>query len=89
MNYHVESPGRIYDCGEASVVYFDLQTGDTHLVSEFAAHLIRLLTSQTMDINALTARVLPDFDADHAQKLEAAIPDIIEELVGLAIVERV
>ena len=88
MKYKVELPGQFYDCGEESVVYFDLQTGDTHLVSDFAAHILRLLTGRAMDIDELVERLLPDMEVADPRNLAAVIPAILEELVSLEIVER-
>jgi PqqD family protein of HPr-rel-A system len=88
MNYSVEVPGRFYDCGEESVVYFDLQTGDTHLVSTFAAHVIRLLTSQPMDSDTLMERLAEDIAGEDLPYLAEVLPNILEELTSLDVVER-
>ena len=88
MRYKVEVPGRMYDCGEESVVYFDVQTGDTHLVSDFVAHIIRKLSDRSMDIDTLTESLLPDVEADTRSNLAIAIPNILEELVSLEIAEQ-
>jgi PqqD family protein of HPr-rel-A system len=88
MQYKVELPGHFYDCGEESVVYFDLQTGDTHLVSDFAAHILRLLTGRAMGVDELVQLLLPDMEVEDPRNLATVIPDILEELVSLQIVEQ-
>ena len=88
MKYRVEVPGRFHDCGEESVVYFDLQSGDTHLVSDFAAHIIALLADRTMDIQELVTAVAPDIEADDLPALTEALPDILAELISLESVEQ-
>ena len=88
MDYSVAVPGRFYDCGEDSIVYFDVQTGDTHLVSSFAAHVIRLLSSQPMDSDALVQRLARDIAAEDLSYLAEVVPDILDELTSLDVVER-
>ena len=88
MNYRVAMPGRFYDCGESSVVYFDLQTGDTHLVSDFAAHVIETLAIKPMDANTLIDAVAMDIATEDRPDLATVIPDILGELISLDIIEQ-
>lgn len=88
MSYSVEVPGRFYDCGEESIVYFDVQTGDTHLVSDFAAHIIHLLTGRAMGFEMLLENLSAEVEADGFADMAAVLPDILAELVALDIVEQ-
>ena len=88
MNYSVAAPGRFYDRGEESIVYFDVQTGDTHLISSFAAHILQLLVKQPMDIDALMENLSLVIEDDDRPDLAEVIPNILEELISLDIVEQ-
>lgn len=89
MKWHIDSVGRFYDPGEAMVVYFDSASGDTHLVSEFSAYLIRQFTNQPLDITALVNKISPDIDPGDFSELTQATPGVLEELVTLDILKRV
>ena len=56
MRWHVDPLGEFYNCNEATVVYFDSASGDTHLLSESAAWLLSILAEQPMDVDELIAR---------------------------------
>jgi hypothetical protein len=43
MKWHIPSMGRVYDPGEETAIYFDAASGNTHLISDFAAYLIELI----------------------------------------------
>jgi len=88
MIYKVETPGRFYDCGEDSAVYFDVRSGDTHLVSVFASHIIELLSHQAMDMDSLRERLSPSMPAEYRNELSEMLPGILDELVSLDIVAQ-
>ena len=60
MNWRINSPGLTYDCGDGNVIYFDTASGDTHLISDFAAHLIRQIADHSPDTSELMALIAPD-----------------------------
>jgi PqqD family protein of HPr-rel-A system len=88
MQWRIKAPGQIYDAGEDSIVYFDPQSGDTHLLGSFAAFIIEQLQTEALDISLLTERAAPLADSDSSEDLEASISSIIEELEELEILER-
>ncbi|MCR9105116.1 MAG: HPr-rel-A system PqqD family peptide chaperone [Gammaproteobacteria bacterium] len=86
MRWRVSTAGKFYDENEGSVVYFDPASGDTHLLTDFAAQIVRELSGA-----AKTSRELEDSladmtdTADQAQ-LREAIATVIGELVELGVV---
>jgi PqqD family protein of HPr-rel-A system len=89
MKWRIDSMGRMYDPGEGMVVYFDPASGDTHLISDFAAYLIQQFADQPMEIGALINRISPDLDPEDLLELTQATPGVLEELVTLDILQRV
>lgn len=88
MTWRVQSAGKFYDPGEATVIYFDTHSGDTHLLSDFAAHILKLLETQAMTTAQLANRVAADTEAGNASDIEDAIAAVIEELLALNILQR-
>lgn len=88
MIYSVEVPGRFYDCRESSIVYFDLQTGDTHLVNNFTAHVIRVLADHPMDFNRLIENLASDVEAEDRSSMAEVLPGILDELISLNMIVR-
>ena len=89
MKWRIESMGRFFDAGEGMVVYFDPASGDTHLVSDFAAYLIQQFADQPMDIEELINRISPDIDSGDLLEMTEATPDVLAELVTLDVLKRV
>jgi PqqD family protein of HPr-rel-A system len=88
MKWHIDSIGRFYDCGESTVVYFDPSSGDTHLISDFAAHLMRHIgeAEGSLDIGEIIQLVTDDIEPDDLRDLSNAIPRILNELTDLDII---
>ena len=89
MKWRIDSVGRLYDAGESTVVYFDPASGDTHLLSDFAAHIIQQFANEPMDIEALVSRISSDIEPRDLSELTQAIPTVVEELAALDILKRV
>lgn len=85
MKWRVQSTGRVYDPGEGQVVYFDPRSGDTHLLSDVAAHLLHLLEQGPRCLTDLAA----SFDADAADDIDTALREVLAELESLDILEQV
>jgi PqqD family protein of HPr-rel-A system len=88
MKWRSNSIGRFYDSDEGTVVYFDPHSGDTHLLSEFAAHIMRQLGDQLLTIDELVTQILPSIDFEDLRDLEAAVPNVLAELVDLDILKQ-
>ena len=65
------------------MVYFDLASGDTHLLSDVAAHLVRLLQTKPLSLEELVA----SFDEGTVEETADALRSVLDELVALNILE--
>ena len=90
MSWKIDSVGLFYSCGEGMEVYFDPASGDTHLVSEFAAYLIRQIAGKNrpLDSEELISLIATDIEPADLPELIQAIPDILAELTSLDIVAQ-
>lgn len=89
MKWRVEFPGEFYDRNEQSVVYFNAQSGDTHLISDFASQIIHHLSDNSLELDDIIEKLAPDIASQDLPELALAIPDILRELVALDIVEQI
>lgn len=80
--------GRFYDANEGAVVYFDSHSGDTHLLSEFAAHVMQQFDDQALTTKALVQQISSDIDVADLPELNGAVLSVLEELVSLDILKR-
>ena len=85
MTWRAQTTGRFYDPGEGQVVYFDLASGDTHLLSDVAAHLLRLLQPKPLSLEELATH----FDEGSPEETASALHVVLDELVALNILEPV
>ncbi|MAT92287.1 MAG: hypothetical protein CME59_06770 [Halioglobus sp.] len=88
MKWRVQAAGHIYDAGESSVIYFDRRSGDTHLISSFAAYLIEQLAEGPLDTGALVARAADVIDPAESTGLEEWVNEVMAELVALDVVQQ-
>ncbi len=86
MKWRLQSTGRIYDAGEGQVVYFHTASGDTHLLGEFAAHLLELFGEGPRDLAQLLDEVA--VTGDGTTPPEDTVRSVVDELVGLDILGR-
>jgi PqqD family protein of HPr-rel-A system len=89
MPWCVDSLGEFYNCNESTTVYFDCTSGDTHLLSEFAAHLLQAIAQQPMTIDQLIEKVSSDVEPNDRSELGSAIAEILNELATLDVITRV
>ena len=80
--------GLIYACNESMVVYFDPASGDTHLISDFAAYLIQRIADagRPLESEELISMIVDDIEPADLPELSTAIPDILKELNSLDII---
>jgi PqqD family protein of HPr-rel-A system len=88
MKWRAHSPGRIYDAGESTVVYFDSHSGDTHLLSDFAGYIMQTLTRQPMTTEELVTQLAPSFEPDEVTNLSDIVTGVLDELVHLDILAQ-
>ena len=86
MKWQITPNGRTYDPGEDTVVYFDADSGDTHLISEFAAIIITKFAGRSAEAREIIALLANQVDPELAPELPEAVPRIMDELAALSIV---
>jgi hypothetical protein len=88
MKWHIDSIGNFYDCGENTVIYFDPASGDTHLISDFAACLMRHIgeANRSLETGEIIQLVTDDIEPEDLLELSNAIPGILNELTDLDII---
>jgi len=78
MEWRLTSPMREYDRDEGMVVFFHPATGNTHLLTDSAAALLRLLASKPLS------------EADLIDRFESeSLAPMLEELEKLSRVEAI
>lgn len=87
MLWRIESVGRFFDANEDSVVYFDPFSGDTHLLSAFAAFLIRQFSDRPLSTEELASLLSPHLDSNDEVELLEAVSGVLEELLALDILQ--
>lgn len=80
--------GRFYDSNEGTVVYFDSHSGDTHLLSDFAACVMQQFDNQPLTTEELVSKMSPTIEPGDIPDLTEAVAGVLEELVALDILKR-
>jgi PqqD family protein of HPr-rel-A system len=88
MKWRIDSMSRYYDANEDTVVYFDAHSGDTHLLSAFAAHVMQQLSDQPLTTEELVNRISPAVEPSNIAELTKAISGVLEELLALDILQQ-
>ena len=89
MKWCLAAVGHVYDCNEAAIVYYDTASGDTHLLSAFAAHLIQIISSEPLTIEGVIDKVAFDTEGDDRATLGEAVASTLQQLADLDIVENI
>ena len=88
MKWRIESRGRFYDPDESTVVYFDTHSGDTHLLSAFAAFVLQKFDDKPLSAEELVNQISPSIESDDISDLTAVLPGVLQELVALDILQQ-
>jgi PqqD family protein of HPr-rel-A system len=88
IKWRVDSMGRFYDPAEDTVVYFDSRSGDTHLLSDFAAFVMQQLGDQPLTTEELVFKISPAIGSSSVPELTMAVSSVLEELLALDILKR-
>jgi hypothetical protein len=86
--WRLNSMGRFYDPAEDTVVYFDSHSGDTHLLSDFAAYVMQQLDDQPLTTEELVNKISPAIGSINIPELTMAVSGVLEELVALEVLKR-
>ncbi|MEM9253853.1 MAG: HPr-rel-A system PqqD family peptide chaperone [Pseudomonadota bacterium] len=89
MPWQLATPGEFYDPGETAVIYFDPDSGDTHLISDFAAHILRSMGSDPVELEALVMAVATDVDVEDTTDLARGVTAVLKELQALSLISEV
>ena len=76
----------IYDRDEESVVCYHSGSGETHLISAFAAHVLKKITAKPLSTAELVDALYTDVDPDDVSELKTIVPDLLDQLAELDIV---
>lgn len=88
MTWRLLAKGRFYDAGEGPVVYYDPRSGDTHLLSAFAAFILQELAQRPLDIGELAARASLHIDSGDPGELDTAIHAVLGDLLRLDLLQH-
>lgn len=80
--------GRFYDADESTVIYFDSHSGDTHLLTEFAAFILQQFGDSPLTTESLMDQISSTIDSPGEAELSRAIEGVLEEMVSLDILKR-
>lgn len=87
MAWQLTTPGLLYDREEPTAVYYHSGSGNTHLLSSFSLLVVRLLSQQPMNLADLGSALAPHVAEEDFNDISAAIPEILDNLVELDILE--
>lgn len=88
MKWQVHSVGLFYDADESTVVYFDSHSGDTHLLSDFAAYIMQQFGDKPLTTDELIDQISSTIEPPDDPELAQAVVGVLEELVSLDILKR-
>lgn len=80
------TPPLQYNPGEETVVCFDPDSGDTHLLSAFASLILSTLGEEGASETELLSHITRQVDADAYENLEPHILTILHQLSSLGLV---
>ena len=88
MKWRNESRGLFYDAKESTVVYFDSHSGDTHLLSDFAAHILQQFGHQPLTTDELMDQISSTMVPGNIPDLRETLTGVLKELAALDIVKQ-
>lgn len=77
--WHLQSTGRFYDANEETVIYYDPNSGDTHLLTDLAAFVVEQIGRGVASEAALLEQLAPHLDGesvDAQQLLEGVLQEL-------------
>ena len=80
------TPPFLYTCEENTAVCFDPDSGDTHLLSAFAAGVLNALGKEPISKAGLLQQIMEQVDFDAAGAIEPQTLAILEQLSALGLV---
>ena len=80
-------PAVLWRCWDGEYVAYCAATGSTHLLAGLAAEIFEQVMARPSDGDALCAGIAGGFDADEAEKLREAVPQVLANLAKAEIIE--
>jgi len=87
MKWQACSQGLTYDADDGFVVYFDVESGRTHLLSEVAAWLLAELAVNPLSTEQLQERVVDQVESVSKPEVEKLVEALLLELQSFDLVE--
>lgn len=88
MKWQLHSVGRFYDANESTVVFFDAHSGDTHLLSNFAAFVLQQFGDSPLTTENLLEQLSAEIESPRDKELEQIVVGVLEELLSLDILKN-
>lgn len=87
MKWRACSFGKFYDRGEGAVVYFDSASGNTVLITNFAAEILRTLTRSSLSTDAIFDLHGGDLEDGTEAERKEAVKSILDDLAAGHLIE--
>ena len=87
MKWQACSQGLTYDADDGFVVYFDVESGRTHLLSEVAAWLLAELAVNPLSTEQLQERVVDQVESVSEPEVEKLVEALLLKLQSFDLVE--
>ncbi len=88
MKLQIQSKGLYFDADEGTVVYFDPHSGDTHLLSDFAAFILQQFDNGSLTRDELMGEISRTVEPSDTYSLTQSVAGILDELISLDILTR-
>lgn len=82
--WHIASAGRFYDANEETVIYYDPNSGDTHLLTDLAAFVVEKISGGATTESALLEQLAPHLDGEQVDP-KYLLDGVLQELQHLDI----
>ena len=89
MKWRTTSRGQFYDRDEGVVVYYDPTSGDTHLINDLAAGILKILAGQDLTVEEILESLQAEIEPEALPELTQGLPGVMEELAALDVVANV
>jgi hypothetical protein len=89
MKWRACSQGITYDADDGFVVYFDPDSGRTHLISEVAIWLMAELGTRPLTTEQLESRIVSQVESVTVQETEELAAALIKELQSFDLIEAI
>lgn len=86
MLWQIRSEGRFYDAHEETVIYYDPNSGDTHLLTDLAAFVVEQIAQGTGEEAGILKALAPHLEGEDVDATEL-LSGVLQELSHLDIAQ--